>query len=338
MWRLDNIKNRRLRLFQHEDFDNYKFEEIPLNRDLFLIDECYLHQYENAMLKVFDGKKYQHVGKVGYITGGAITENTIELSWYPNVYDRFHEVTITLPKSQFITCVGSEKYDEKPRVFVKSTWLENLYLRSYSIFALIDAVNVKIALERGDITRDKLITLRNEIDTLSAKYPEISFISFADSILLKSNWSVEYFKSNSQCDYQPEVFIQLASEINTIYQTTLGLSTYAVIAQGSNEYYDDPLLHISESMNHISLNSLGIPFAQLMEIEQAARKAIKEKKHPAAELYMDEKYYHSLKYKRGFEKNTGVSNMYQTKMMGKSCRYYYSSLSNILSNLDNSVA
>jgi len=322
-------------LFQHENFDNYKFEEIPLNRDLFLIDECYLHQYENAMLKVFDGKKYQHVGKVGYISARAITENTIELSWHPNVNDRFHEVTITLPKNQFIACVGSEKCGEKPRLFVTSKWLENLYLRSYSIFALIDAVNVKIALERGEITKDKLIALRNEIDALSAKYPEISFISFADNILLKSNWSVGYFKSDIQCNYQPEIFIQLASEINTIYQTTLGLSTYTVIAQGSNEYYDDPLLHISESRNHISLNSLGIPFAQLKDIEETARKAIKEEIHIRFELYMDEQYYHSLKYKRGFEKNAGASNMYQTKMIGKPCKYYYSSLSNMLSNLDN---
>ena len=325
-------------MFQHEYFDNYTFEEVPLNRDLFLVDEYFLREYEKAILGFFDGDAYQYIGYVSYVAARKINENSIELSWYANVYDRFHEVSIILPRDQFVACVGSWQYDEKSRIFVKSSWLENIYLRSYSVFALVDAVGVKNALESGEITRDKLIKLRAKIDTLSAKYPDISFISFADSLLLKSNWSVGHFKSTVNYSYEPEVFVHLANEINAIYKVTLGLSTYAVIAQGSNEYYDDSLLHISESKNHISLNSLGIPFAQLREIEETARKAIKAKAHPPAELYMDEQYYHSLKYKYGFDKNAGANNAYQTKMMGTPCNYYYSTLSNILSNLDNVAA
>ena len=112
---------------------------------------------------------------------------------------------------------------------------------------------------------------------MSEQYTDISFISFADNILLKSNWSIGHFDSGIEYNYKPEIFIQLAKIINSIYYETLGLNTYAIVAQGNNEYYNDSLLHISPSKNHISLNSLGVPFAQIMEIDSTVRTAIREK-------------------------------------------------------------
>lgn len=316
-------------------FDNYSFGEIPLNCDIYVIDESYLHEYESSMVNFFNGTgKGEPVGYVGYVAARAIKDSLVELSWYPNVYDRFHEVSIVLPRKQFICCVGSWQCDEKPHIFVKNDWLESLYLRSYSIFALIDAIDVKKAIENGGVTRKRLIELRHQIDCLAKKHTDISFISFADSLLLKSNWSVGHFKSDVNYSYEPEVFIHLANEINAIYKETLELGTYAVIAQGGNEYYDDQLLHISPTKNHISLNSLGIPFAQLMEIESAARKAIKENIHERAEVYMDEKYFHSIKFKHRFKKNTKPFNSYKTKMMSAPSKYYYSSLNSIIGNLE----
>lgn len=321
-------------MFNHAMFDNYIFEQIPLDQDLFVVDEIYLCEYENSMLRFFEGAEYASIGYVSYVAARAINNNSVELSWYANVNDRFHEVAITLPRDQFIACVGSGRCDEKPRIFVKSGWLSNIYLRTYSVFALIDAADVKKALEKGDITRPRLIELRNRIDDLAKEHTDISFISFADSLLLKSNWSVGHFKSEVKYTYTPEIFIHLAGEINDIYQRVLGLRTYAVIAQGSNEYYDDPLLHISATQNHISLNSLGIPFAQLMEIEGAARKAVRSELHPCYDLYLDKQYFHSLKFKFGFDKNTEPSNGYQAKMMSTPSKYYCSSLSNIVNNLE----
>jgi len=298
------------------------------------MDECYLREYEKEMLEFFNGEKNKIVGYISYIAARKINENSIELSWYTNIYDRFHEVSITLPRDQFVACVGCWRCDEKPRIFVKSQWLENIYLRSYSVFALIDAADFNKALERGEVTRNKLIELRAKVDNLSSIHPDVLFISFADTILLKSNWSAGYFKKGKKCSYAPEIFIKLACEINAIYKATLGLGTYAVIAQGSNEYYDDPLSHFSESKNHISLNSLGVPFAQIKEIEETAKRASKEGVHPRSELYMDGKYYHSLNYKNGFDKNAGACYTYQSKMIGTPCKYYYSTVSNILSNLE----
>ncbi len=321
-------------LFDHEMFDKYNFEDIPLDRDLFLMDEMFLKEYENSMLRFFRGSDDEKVGYISYVAARKVNNNSIELSWFPNPFDRYHEVSMKLPRDQFIACVGCWQCDEKPHIFVKSAWLENLYLRSYSVFALIDAIDVMKALESGKITREKLIKLRSRIDSISEKYPNVAFISFADSILLKSNWFPGYFKHNVKYSYEPELFIRLASEINNIYQESLELNTYAIISQGVNEYYDDSLLHISEFKNHISLNSLGIPFAQLLDIDNTVRESIKGCVHPAAELYLAEQYYRSLKYKHIFDKKGLPSNTYKTKMIGTPCKYYYSTIENILNNLE----
>ncbi len=321
-------------MFDHELYDVHDFESIPLNQDLYIVDEVYLKEYDRAMIQFFNGADYQYVGFVSPMAARKINNTTIELSWYPNTYDRFHEVSVSLPRNQFIACVGSWQYDEKPRIFVRSDWLELIHVRSYSIFAMVDAIGVKKALEDGAITRESLLDLRNHIDNLAGEFPNISFISFADSLLIKSNWTVGHHDSDIKYSYDPEIFIHLANKLNEIYLKSLGLGAYAVIAQGSNEYYEDNLLHISDSGNHISLNSLGIPFAQIMEIESTARKALKSGVHPPSDLYMDEKYYRSLNFEYGFEKNKKPSNAYQSKMIGTPSKYYYSDFSTILSNLE----
>jgi len=318
-------------LFEHEHFDNYEFEDIPLNCDLYVMDEVFIEEYENSLLTLFDGGEHENIGCVSYVGARKVNENSVELSWYPNIFDRFHEVAISLPKEQFIACVGSCICEEKPRIFVKSSWIENIHIRSYSVFGLIDAIGVKDALKNGTISREKLVLLRGRIDALSEQYPEISFISFADSLLIKSNWFVGYNKSS--VTYEPEIFIRLVEKIQSIYEDVLNLSIYAVLTQGSNEYYDDSLLHISDSKNHISLNSLGIPFAQLMSIGDAVRSAIRQKLHGRAELYMDKHYYYSLRFKSGFDKNAVGKNTYKERMMDTLNTYYFASREHISGNL-----
>lgn len=320
-------------MFEHNRYDNYAFEDTPLNRDIFIVDEVYLEEYDRMMTNFFEGGDYEYIGYITPVSARKVNSNSLELSWYPNTFDRFHEVPIRLPRDQYIACVGSWNSDEKPRIFVKSGWLEQIHRCSYSTFAMIDAIGVKKALEDGTLIREKLIALREQIDQLAKKYPNVSFISFADSILLKSNWTVGHHGIEINYDYEPEIFVLLAKELNEIYQACLGLQTYAVIAQGGNEYYEDNLLHISESKNHISLNSLGIPFAQIMEIEAAARKALNNGTHEPAELYMDERYYRSLKLKYEFEKNTKPSNSYSSKMIEGRCKYFYANTNDIVKNL-----
>lgn len=118
--------------------------------------------------------------------------------------------------------------------------------------------------------------------------------------MLKSNYTVGQYDSDVEYTYEPEKILRLLPDIRAAYQSVLGLEIYAVITQGSNEYYGDSLLHISSTKNHISLNSLGLPFAQTQAIEHCARAAIKSSIHPANDLYLDESFYHSLRFKFTF--------------------------------------
>ena len=107
-------------MFEHELYDRYEFEDTPLNRDIFIVDEVYLEAYDRMMTRFFDGAEYECIGYVTPVAARKVNSNSLDLSWYPNTFDRFHEVRIRLPRDQFIACVGSWNSDEKPRVFVKS--------------------------------------------------------------------------------------------------------------------------------------------------------------------------------------------------------------------------
>ena len=174
-------------MFEHEKFDKYAFENVPLNRDIYLMDEKWMSKYEASLLEVFagNGADYEPVGYISYACARKIVPEGIELSWHPNINDRFHEVAIWLPKNAYVTCVGSWQCDEKPHVFVKGDWLNHLHLRSYTIFALIDAVGVKAAIRSNVLTRNRLVRLRDRIDDMARRYSDVWFISFADSLLLK---------------------------------------------------------------------------------------------------------------------------------------------------------
>ena len=290
-------------MFEHSGIEVYDFENVPLDCDIYLVDEKWMMPYETMLVRFLNGKKdYENVGYVSYAAAREIRDADMMLSWYPNISTRFHEVMISLPESEFVACVGARTCDEKPRIFVKHNWLEALHLRSYSIFAMIDVEDFKTALRQGLITKAKLIRLRTRIDEIAESHPSISFISFADTLFLKSNWTVGHFQSEITYTYEPEMFLELFVQIRQAYREILGMTIYGVFSQGFNEYYDEALLHISETRNHICLNSLGAPFAQVLAIDKAARKSIRSGDHLRGELYMDEHYYHSLRFEFSFDK------------------------------------
>ncbi|WP_156964571.1 hypothetical protein [Methylocapsa aurea] len=323
-------------MFDHPLIQIYAFEDTPLDRDLKLIDEKWMVEFEAALIKSVDesGESAYSVGYYSPAAASAIDSESMELAWYPNTHDRFHQVRISLPRSAFVTCVGSWQYDYDPLIFVRGDWLTNLHLRSHSVFALIDAINVKKALASGTLTRVKLIELRDRIDEISSGNPTVAFMSFADSLLLKSNYSVGQYDSNIKYTYEPEKIIRLLPDVRAAYQRVLGLDIYAVITQGSNEYYNDDLLHISSTHNHISFNSLGLPFAQTQAIEHCARAALRTGIHPAADVYLEENFYHSLRFRREFAKNNEPKFLYKSPMVTGKSYYFPMSLQKLTDNLE----
>jgi len=320
-------------LFEHDAIKKYSSNEIPINDECLLMSEIYMQDFSNALVYTLESKQGNpyEVGYAGDVIVRRINENSIDMSWYPNHFTRFHEVSIIVPKDKIKECVGCWEYGIKPYIFVDKEWLEQLYTREYSVFALIDAIGAKNAIRNNLLTKEKLIVLRNNLDALAVEHEDISFISFADSLILKSNWLVGYFHKGIKCSYEPEVFLWIIKKIQEIYRQTLALEIYAVLTQGSNQYYGEPLTHISK--NHICLNSLGIPFAELMAIERSAKKAIRDKIHPPAEVYMEEQYYHSLNLKLEFKENMKSKNRYEAIMKADDSFYFYSSCSELASNL-----
>jgi hypothetical protein len=322
--------------FPSDSFDKFSLDELPLHSDIFVMDETYIEEWGSVWLKSVGGDKRVSPYEVGYITAVRISEVTpagAEISWFANRLDRFHEMKTFLPRAAFVTAACAYEYEMRVSVFVKSDWLRKLHLRSNSIFAMIDVADMTAAIKSGAVSHEKLIALRNALDKVSARYPFISFVSFADSLLLKTNWTAGMVDTDIEYTYVPERLIMLFQELQILYRDTLGLEIYGVFAQGSNEYYDDPLLHISTSNNHISLNSLGLPFAQIGQIEAAARKAIHDGKHSRMEIYLDKDLFNSLAFKNYELKKTWPSALYDAKLTSEPGRYFYAMCNNLILSL-----
>ncbi|OAN56775.1 hypothetical protein A6A05_19590 [Magnetospirillum moscoviense] len=93
-------------MFKHDEIEIYRMEDVPLERDLFLMDEKWMAAYELALLKGLAGGDWDNPGFISYATARQVTSEGLELSWYPNIRDRFHEMRVHLPRSCFVTCVG----------------------------------------------------------------------------------------------------------------------------------------------------------------------------------------------------------------------------------------
>lgn len=325
-------------MFEHTLFDRYSLKDVPCDRDLYLMDEKWLEEYEASMLDIFEGNSSEEsVGYISYAAARRADEYGLDLSWYPNTYDRFHEVRIRLPKSQFITCVGSWQYDEKPHIFVKSGWLDDLYRRPFSTFAFVDAIGVKNALRKERFDKEALADLRRGIDRIASQNLDVCFLSFADSLILKSNWTVGAFDNDATYTYEPEKVLRVIPEIAGTFKSVLGLNIYAVATQGANEYYDEELLHISSENNHICMNSIGLPFAQMFAIDEAVKNAIATGLHKPAELYLDSRLFNSLRFEHEFKKSDHPKFPYSPPMSEIDNYYFTTDLATVLGNIRTGV-
>ena len=211
-------------MFKHDDIQIYPFSEVPLNQDIYLMGTEWLAPYEKSIVSFLKGSSdFDTVGFISYASARTINEHSIELSWYPNVHDRFHEVRVLLPRTAFVMCVASWTIDEKPRIFVTTEWLNQLHTRSYSLFAMVDAIGVKAALLNGSFTHDRLVELQSKIDEIAARNPDIAFVSFADSVFLKMNWTVGIWDSEIKYSYNPEKILRPLIEINDAYMSALSM-------------------------------------------------------------------------------------------------------------------
>lgn len=320
-------------MFTRPQIERHEFNAVPASRDIFLMDEKWIPAYEAYIDDVYAGTDTEPPGYISYATVQAVGAEYLDLSWYPNIHDRFHEVRVRLLRKDFIVCVECRDIDEKPHIFVRSEWLDNLHRRPYSAFALVDAIGVKNALRNGELVEGKLLALRSALDDIAARYPDIAIFSFADSVLIKFDWTVGAFDTPVRYTYSPELMIELVGAVSRAFEESLGLNCYCCITQGFNEYSDGQVIHTSLEGRHISLNSLGLPFAQLIGIDEGVRKAIRSGRHAAAELYLDALYYRSLRWKFEFDRDGQPSGSYDSPLSHQPGQYYCLSIATTRANL-----
>lgn len=149
-------------MFEHEKFDRYAFEDVPLDRDIFVVGEEWMLPYEEMMLRSFDGAEYEPLGFISWFAARSISKNAIELTWYVDIMNRLHEIAVTLPRNEFIDCVGCWSASERPRIFITDKSLNHIHLRNYSDFGLIDAIGLRRRIEDGSLNQELILL---EIDT-----------------------------------------------------------------------------------------------------------------------------------------------------------------------------
>lgn len=311
----------------------FNFEDVPIGSEVWLMDEQWIKEFAPALEDHTPG-----VYDVGFHTSAIIhrvNEDSLSVSIYMTG-NHYLEIRATLPRDDFVICVDRPEYDVKTRLFVTSRWLSDIHLRHHSTFAIFDAIGVKKALKSGTIRKVALEALRIRIDAIADETPKMALISFADSLLIKANYQVGQYDSSIRYSYNPDAMVRLFPVIEQAFQDTLGLGVYAVITQGINEYSDGSLLHLSRDHNHVSLNSLGQPFAQLLAIDRAVNEAIHHRTHAAADLYLDRRFYNSLPFDYAkFDKSTRQKYPYDSPMDDGDNYYYAENFSTITDALKN---
>src|SRR5262245_61899053 len=109
-------------MFEHRLFHIYDFTSIPLGKDIFVVDEKWMHDWEAAMVDMFNGGEYRAVGYISWAAVRSTRRTALELSWFANTHTRFHEVKLILPRDAFVNYVECDEYDERPHLFVKGKW------------------------------------------------------------------------------------------------------------------------------------------------------------------------------------------------------------------------
>jgi hypothetical protein len=274
-------------------FRKYELDNLPTNRDCFLVDERHIGEFEDRWLSINNGGEgWQESYLVTLAAVRRSDDLGASLSCYFDNVRRRHEVAVSLPRDSFVACVECSGYDCKPHIFVKSGWIRQLYARFYSIFCYVDFIGTKRKLHSGSLGQKELHALRDVIDGFAKNHPSICIVSFADSLWMKSSWVSGDFLRSVESTYCPEKMLFALNDLAGLCMKLHKMAFYSILAQGSNEYCSESGMHTSSSGNHVCMNCLGPPFALAFDIDKAARELDEQERR---EVYMDNLFFMSLR-------------------------------------------
>lgn len=231
--------------------------------------------------------------------------------------NRYHEITCVLPRDIFVKCVDVPAYDGHPFVFVKHSWFVQFVESQFCCYGLIDQIGFKTESCENSNLKDYLSRRRSCLEEVAKNHPNILFILWSDSILIKLPWSLSEYKEG----YNPEVLVSIFKEIRNEFQNIMGFDSYAVFVMGKNDSPDTKLFYMNETSNLFDLHCNGSAFADLFLIDSAIKRNIKNSEHYGFNIYIDEDFLLSMKIDQKC-RNTLLLNKYEYSSVLKEKRYY----------------
>jgi hypothetical protein len=286
-------------MFDHHYFESRKPEE-QVNTTVWIMSEKYMPFVEEEWLKHFSDDPTADPISVGTVsTAEIVNVNTdnLDIKYILNHQTRFHTIKHYIPRAVIKRWVGiyrnfDHKYDY---VFVDDDWHETFWNGHISTFLLVDAIGMKKKMySDSKKLLGELNYLSLKVDELAKKYPQLLFISAADNIIVKANFSPRAV----QPIYNPELLLDVCQELREGIKDSLGCESYGIFTQGFNFYNDLSLYSKGSDFNHINTRSLGEPYKELFWLESKIRDDIKNSYIEPTTAYFSPDYFFSLNLNR----------------------------------------
>lgn len=286
---------------QSDQIEFYEVSNVPLNKDSFLLSDQWLDRVEKQWTEFLspecDYEKWTHPNELmDYIPChiSSVNDSHLNITLLLDRSSRFHTVSKTLPTKFFKTAFkvfGSEK---RPYIIVDQNWFNNLRNSIYSVYVLIDFVGIRnLFNEYGEFPSDKLNSIKAIVDKFCNQNKDLTFLTCADNIIIKSGW--EFVTKNSK--YQPEKLLITVNQLITEIKKETEISSYAIITQGANYVNEKNLTNSATPKNHFFMSSISVPFIEAFEIDFDIRKRIKSKEIEKMPFYIEQSFYISTKRK-----------------------------------------
>lgn len=277
------------------------FHDIPIGADLFLISETQAglcsREWELYLSGHADPQRHPHHSlRTRFCAALSKNRESLELSLEVNIVDRWHDAKRVLPRSDFKGCVQWWNFQKQPYLVVSRRWMRELGEPRFSIYALVDVIGTKKQYAtKGRIDAEALGRFRASIDAIARSKRSFAFLSFADNVLVRSDWNAA--KRGAQSTYEPEAMLAVVSAVRAAIKSDLHSESYAIFSQGTNWAANDAGKRAPRQPNHAVFGGLGAPFAELFRIEQAVKSSMRSKRHEASDYYLARSFAQSLRYK-----------------------------------------
>lgn len=276
------------------------FDDIPIETDLFLISEAQAglcsREWGRYLSGHADPQKHPHHSlRTRFCAVRSSSRESLELSLEVNIIDRWHGAMRVLPRSDFKGCVQWWNFQKQPYLVVSRRWMRELGEPRFSIYALVDVIGTKKrCATQGGIDTEALGRFRASIDAIARSKRSFAFLSFADNVLVRSDWNAA--KRGAQSTYEPEAMLAVVSAIRAAIKSELHSESYAILSQGTNWAADDAGKRGHRQPNHAVFGSLGAPFEELFHIDLAVKSSMRSKRHEASDYYLARSFAQSLRY------------------------------------------